>query len=114
MGKQETLHNKTRDSVAREEENIRFNVTPRFARRQCLVALRVSSSLLDDQDEGAFVFTFDLSATEKEELKKKKKKKNIDENRSIQLLRLINDTKQKRNNHPTTTTMTTTMMMKVE
>jgi hypothetical protein len=36
------------------------------------------------------------SATEKEELKKKKKK-NIDENRSIQLLRLINDTKQKRN-----------------
>ena len=39
------------------------------------------------------------SATEKEELKKKKKKKNIDENRSIQLLRLINDTKQKRNNH---------------
>ena len=39
------------------------------------------------------------SATEKEELKKKKKKKkkNIDENRSIQLLRLINDTKQKRN-----------------
>ena len=36
--------------------------------------------------------------TEKEELKKrKKKKKNIDENRSIQLLRLINDTKQKRN-----------------
>ena len=40
------------------------------------------------------------SAKEKEELKKKKKKKkNIDENRSIQLLRLINDTKQKRNNH---------------
>ena len=37
------------------------------------------------------------SATEKEELKKRKKKKNIDENRSIQLLRLINDTKQKRN-----------------
>ena len=37
------------------------------------------------------------SATEKEELKKKKKRKNIDENRSIQLLRLINDTKQKRN-----------------
>ena len=35
--------------------------------------------------------------TEKEELKKRKKKKNIDENRSIQLLRLINDTKQKRN-----------------